>query len=197
MIHGIGLFLPSQVPGERPSTAPSSPPSSAPPSSSPPASSWPPLLPLGWSGPPWPRCTWPVLSLRTWIGGGGIDPQLFPEDVQTLVFQSTGKCGQLLPLHKSELVHEDLQNLHPNCPTKVTGSRYLEVLYWFGDIDGVMVMPILIMIVMMTTMTKSLRRFGCVSFLHPSVSQGRVGLVHCAADAAGKDVWSTGSAISK
>ena len=36
-----------------------------------------------------------------------------------------------------------------------------------------MMMPILIMIVMMTTMTKSLRRFGCVSFLHPSVSQER------------------------
>ena len=127
--HGICLFLPSQGPGGRPSTAPSSPPSSAPPSSSPPASSWLRLLLLGLSSPPWPRCTLPVLSQHTSRKGVDIDRRWSQEDVQTLVSQSIGKCGQLLPLHKSGLVHEDLQNLHPNCPTKVTGSRYLEVLY--------------------------------------------------------------------
>ena len=133
IVHGIGLSLPSQVPGERPSTAPSSPPSSAPPSSSPPASSWPPPLPLGWSGPPWPRCTWPVLSLRKWRRGGGIVPQLFLEDALTLASQLSGRYERLLPQHKFGRVHVDPPSLRPNCRPQKSAARQMIAASWPVD----------------------------------------------------------------
>ena len=91
--HGISPSLPSQVPGWRPSTAPSSPLSSVPPSSLPLASSWLRLLLLGLSNPPWPRCTLPVLSQHTSRQGVDIDRQWAQEDVQILVSQSIVKYG--------------------------------------------------------------------------------------------------------
>ena len=124
-LRGIGLFSPSQVPGERPSTVPSSPPSSAPPSSLPPAFSPPPPSLLGRSGPPWPRCTWPALSRRTWRRGGGIVPQLFPEDALTPASQLIGKYGQLLPQHKSGPVHVDPPSLRPNCRPQKSAARQM------------------------------------------------------------------------
>ena len=133
--HGIGPSLPSLVPGGRPSTAPSSPLSSAPQSSMPLASSWRRLLPLGLSSPPLPRCTLPVLSQHTSTQGVDTDRQWSQEDVQTLVSQSIGKCGPLLPQHKSGLVHEDLLNLHPNCPPqKFAARQWILNLFGFSHI---------------------------------------------------------------
>ena len=105
---GYPLHLP-------PSTAPFSPPSPAPPTSSPPgpASSWLPLA-AGLSGPPWPRCTTAhCLTARVETRRRHIDRPWFQEDGRTLVSLLSGKCGRLLPQHKSGPVHEDLPSLLP------------------------------------------------------------------------------------
>ena len=125
--HGIGPSLPSQVPGWRPSTAPSSPLSSVPPSSLPLASSWLRLLPLGLSGPPWPRCTLPVLSQHTSRQGVDIDRQWAQEDVQILVSQSIVKYVSHIYVYRSNKNIEKSESLpkvlftdHSLVPTNLT-----------------------------------------------------------------------------
>ena len=129
--RGTGLFLPSQVPEGSPSTVP--PPLSPPPTSSPPVSSWPPLLRLGLSGPPWPRCTLPVLSQHTLRQGVDIDRQWSQEDVPTLVSQKISRCGQLLPQHKSGRVHVDLRSLCPNYQPQRSAARQKIEVSWPVD----------------------------------------------------------------
>ena len=126
--HGISPSLPSLVPGGRPSTAPSSPLSSVPPSSLPLASSWLRLLPLGLSGPPWPRCiTAHCLTARVETRRRHIDRKWSQEDGRTLISLLSGKCGRLLvrvlPQHKSGPVHEDLPSLLPIFRPKNSAAR--------------------------------------------------------------------------